>query len=123
MSKLELFDEEWCVVFSKFIRSVSNLEYNMGLLERCGLYRNASDRYIHQHAFSAGEEKKIILYFLDFMVHLSYRFMNKKRTHEILNVIKELDREFYNVRGLNSISLRSKYLPAGIIKLVRSFVK
>jgi len=121
--KLEKFAEEWIEVFSKFIRSVEQREQYIVILQDCGLYNPGSDTYSHELRFTDSDIQKIVLYFLDFMVHLHYLFVKKKRTLEILSRIRSMDNTFYNRRNLNSISLRTRYFPTSLIKFIRKIKK
>lgn len=120
---LEKFAEEWIEVFSKFIRSVEQGVKYCDELKRCGLYLSGNDTYRHKIEFPDADVKKIVLYFLDFMAHLHYLFVRKKRTMEILSCIRSMDKTFYDKRNLGSISLRTKYFPGPLIKLIRKIKK
>ncbi|MEO8085522.1 MAG: glycosyltransferase family 2 protein [Bacteroidota bacterium] len=122
-SRLEKFAEEWIKVFSKFLRSVEFGEQHCLMLKKIELYDSGSDVYSGNYRFSEMEIQKIVLYFLDFMSHLHYLFVRKKRTLEILSCIKSLDKNFYEHRHLNSIAFRAAYFPSSLIRLIRKIKK
>lgn len=118
-SQLKSFAKEWVRVFSKFLRSVKNSEVYIQKLDECGLYVWEDDFYVHKRPFSAAEVKTIVLYFLDFMAHLHYHFVERSRTREISFLVREIDADFYRKRNLGNISNRAKYLPAPLIRMLR----
>ncbi|CAN5516201.1 hypothetical protein BH11BAC1_BH11BAC1_19900 [soil metagenome] len=122
-SQLEKFTTEWIKVFSKFLRSVEFGEHYFLNLKKIELYESGNDVYQGSYRFSETEIRKIVLYFLDFMSHLHYLFVRKKRTLEILSCIKSLDRNFYDHRQLSTIAFRAAYFPTALIKLIRKIKK
>jgi len=121
-SQIKSFGKEWIKVFSKFIRSVKNSHSYISLLESSGLYINGTDTYSHNRAFSNAEIKLVVLYYLDFMAHLHYHFIERRRTREIIALLKSIDESFYMKRGLAGISFRAKYFPSFMIRVLRSFL-
>jgi len=120
-SQFKSFGKEWIKVFSKFIRSVNNTSEYITMLDAAKLYVHGDDVYSHSRNFSAGEVKLIVLYFLDFMAHLHYQFLERSKTLEITSLVKSTDKSFYTRRNLGKISYRAKYFPAGMIRVLRSF--
>ena len=123
VTQLKHFESEWVIVFSKFLRSISGGEDYISGLKTCNLYAEGNDLYIHHRTFTASDIKKIVLYFLDFMSHLSYHFLESKIAGQRLSYIRSLDKDFYNSRNLGKIALRAKYYPSSIIKLIRKIAR
>jgi glycosyltransferase involved in cell wall biosynthesis len=121
-SQIKSFAKEWIKVFSKFIRSVKNSDLYIGLLSGSNLYVKGDDVYQHNREFNEDELKLIVLYFLDFMAHLHYHFVERSRTIEITALIKSIDESFYERRSLGSIAFRAKYFPSGMIRILRSYL-
>lgn len=123
MSQLKYFESEWIFVFSKLIRSITGGDHYFSDLVQCGLYNEGEDKYEHKHVFSEKDVKTIVLYFLDFMSHLSYQFLETDKTSRRTSLIKSLDPGFYKARNLGKISMRAKYYPASIIRLLRKIIR
>lgn len=123
ISQIRHFEAEWVNVFSKFIRSV---EWGVDYIEdlrACELYSDGNDVYLHEHKFSQQDIKLIVLYFLDFMSHLSYQFLETKKASMRLSLIRSMDKIFFSTRKLEKISIRAKYYPSAFIKLFRKFTR
>lgn len=123
MSQIRYFEAEWVNVFSKFIRSVNWGGDYIEDLRACELYADGNDVYLHKHLFSQQDIKLIVLYFLDFMSHLSYQFLETKKASMRLSLIRSMDRIFFSTRDLEIISIRAKYYPATFIKLFRKITR
>jgi len=121
-SQIKSFAKEWMQVFSKFIRSVNHGEAYIPMLDTAKLYVSGDDVYVNSRSFTAAEIKLVVLYFLDFMAHLHYHFVETSRTVEIASLIKSLDESFYKRRSLGGISFRAKYFPSAMIRILRSFL-
>jgi len=122
-SQLKSFAKEWMKVFSKFIRSANNTGNYIALIDSCNLYVKGDDVYVHHRSFSGQEIKLIVLYYLDFMAHLHYQFLEKARTLEILSLLKSIDKSFYEKRNLGTISFRAKFFPSAMIRTLRNLKK
>lgn len=122
-SSLKSFALEWKMVFSKFLRSVKHAEGYIRSMEDCGLYLAGDDAYRHQRTFTERELKLIVLYYLDFMAHLHYLFVERENTLAIISLVKKMDADFYRSRKLSSISNRARYLPASFIRFLRGAVQ
>ena len=120
-SQFKSFGKEWIKVFSKFIRSVNDSAGYISMLDAANLYVPGDDVYPHSRSFSAGEIKLIVLYFLDFMAHLHYQFLERSKTLEVTSLVRSMDESFYSRRNLGKISYRAKYFPSAMIRILRSF--
>jgi len=121
-SQIKSFAKEWIKVFSKFIRSIKNTDIYIIKLSEANLYIKGEDVYQHNREFNDREIKLIVLYFLDFMAHLHYHFVERSKTLEITSLIKYIDESFYKRRSLGGIAFRAKYFPSAMIRVLRSYL-
>ena len=123
VTQIRKFEHEWVLVFSKFLRSVKGGENYIEVLRTCELYIDGKDAYLHQHTFTTQDLRLILLYFLDFMSHLSYHFLEMNKASQRLSLIRSIDKDFFSSRNLNKIAIRAKYLPAPLVKLLRNITR
>jgi glycosyltransferase involved in cell wall biosynthesis len=120
-SQIKSFGKEWIQVFSKFMRTVNRGDY-IPMLDAVNLYVKGDDVYVNHRQFTSEEIRLVVLYYLDFMAHLHYHFVETGRTVEIASLIKSIDETFYKRRNLGGISFRAKYFPAAMIRILRSYL-
>jgi hypothetical protein len=119
MSQLAGFAKDWVVVFSKCARTIGLSEVRLNQLRRLGLYHEGADRYETSQSFNEAEKNRVMIYFLEYQLHIYYELLKLPLCEEIAGVIRDIDPQLYSSRSIDSIHFKSKNLPAYIIRMFR----
>lgn len=119
MSQLAGFAKDWVVVFSKCARTIGLSEHRLDQLRKLGLYHEGADRYETSQTFNEAEKNRVMIYFLEYQLHIYYELLELPLCEEIAKVIRDIDPQLYSSRSIDSIHFKSKNLPAYIIRTFR----
>ena len=119
MSQLAGFAKDWVVVFSKCARTIGLSEHRLNQLRKLGLYHEGTGKYETSQTFNDEEKNRVMIYFLEYQLHIYYELLQLPLCEEIAKVIREIDPQLYNSRSIDSIHFKSKNLPAYIIRTFR----
>ncbi len=115
------FAQEWCIVFSKVLRSLPNSERAIEILQNVNLYDKAFDKYTITKF-----PKNInlsLLYFLNIQMHYYYEELQLKKASQLASLIKQIDISFYEKEKVKRIFSKSNYLHPIVISLFRNFTR
>jgi glycosyltransferase involved in cell wall biosynthesis/SAM-dependent methyltransferase len=119
MSQLPGFAKDWVVVFSKCARTIKLSETRTNQLRKLGLYDEGTDFYETAATFTEVEKDRVMIYFLEYQLHIYYEILQLPLCAQIATVIREIDPVLYSQRSIDNIRFKSSNLPAGLIKVFR----
>ncbi|MFM8431286.1 MAG: glycosyltransferase family 2 protein [Bacteroidota bacterium] len=123
MGQLDRFSAEWTKVFSRFMNSVSVSAALKHLLIRNGLILEDEPAYSHHRYFNEKEINRITCFFLFNNLIIYYEQTKRKEGIHFIEMIKEVDADFYYEINLQKLYFRLKYIPGSLIRLARKFTR
>lgn len=121
VSQLSKFSKDWMMVFSKFLRSVEGTSAIIERMKKEGFYSDEKGAYSHRKQFTAQELKRINSLFLYHQLIIYYEVYDRKKIQHILNLLHEMDPQFYAENQLRKVQLRKMIFPPVIVHFVRTF--
>ena len=119
MSQLAGFAKDWVIVFSKCARTIDLPEHRLDQLRNLGLYHEGTDKYETSSIYTSEEKNRVLIYFLEYQLHIYYELLKLPLCEQIANMIRDIDPGLYKKRAIDNIQIKSKYLPLNLIKIFR----
>ncbi|MBO9701646.1 MAG: glycosyltransferase [Sporocytophaga sp.] len=117
------FAKDWAKVFSKILRSVSRGSQMIQWLSKVGIYQEEESVFELSERIDVDHLRKSLLYHLFIQAHYHYNALSLEKAHNISELVKTIDYEFYIEKDLGKLNFRSKYFPALLISSLRRLTR
>ncbi|NVO02188.1 MAG: glycosyltransferase [Bacteroidetes bacterium] len=115
------FANDWSIVFSRVLRSVTDSEFAIEVLKSVNLYHDSEEKYVITKIPS--NLKLSLLYFLNMQMHYYYITMDLDTVSKLASLIKQLDENFYKKEKVNNLFIKAKILNPMVIRFLRTFTR
>ncbi len=113
------FLNDWQIVFSRLLRSLSGTESLRQQFSAHGFYREGDDRYAVTQSFTPEDVNLFACHFLNFQVHGYYTVLDRTKALSALHLLRSLNEQFYDEHKGPALSARIRFAPAGLVRLLR----
>jgi glycosyltransferase involved in cell wall biosynthesis len=117
------FANEWMVVFSRFLYSVSGGEKFLEQIKEAGFIHDDGRRYLVRKNFPADNIRLICCYFLLYQLIIYYDQLNREKCKTLLSLIKKIDEKFYIENQVQLTKRRLNMLPDFLIRALRRIIR
>ena len=123
VSKLPEFSKEWTQVFSRFLRSVNCPDFLLHQLSNNGYFNSEVSPYSHHKEFNPHQIQKICGLFLFNQLIVWYNLIDKKRSLELIQLIREIDPSIYDRHQLVRMKWKLILVPTILFKFLRALLR
>ncbi len=117
------FADEWLLIFCRFLMSNTN-DYGISQqMKSAAIFKDDGLRYVINSTFTESELRLITGYFLYYQLVIYNDLLDKARSFQLIDLIREVNPEFYTQHQLKSIGLKLKILPTGVISFLRKLMR